>query len=308
MQVANIPTKNWQMSLSEPEAVVLGFEDVQQCIAVILSTRKGEDPLRPFFGCDIWQYIDKPIQSAIPNMKKNILEALKKHEKRIKVKKIQHEIKKENNVLFHISYTTDNVEEIQHFSFSILSLLGQNGAHRLILSAGYINNGNRYRILLKLGNNAPLYSVPKIGFSTIQQLHDWAKSNWYIFGDFFNLQNQNKILMYVKNGIATSGTLHIDSIKVVSATFPPIDFTKYYRVVIRKNGQLMHPRAENDLTTKSKVLNFVQTFYSSCGEWSVDGNELNLIVSNNENYTINIYADGIVRTNPFSRAFNNSFG
>ena len=140
MQVVDIHTKNWQMSLSEPEAVVLGFDDVQQCISIILSTRKGEDPLRPFFGCDLWQYIDSPIQTAIPNMKKAILEALKKFEPRIKVKKIHHEIKKENNILFHIVYSTSENGDLKLYTF-IPNAFSQ-ASKLLVLSAKYIDNNN----------------------------------------------------------------------------------------------------------------------------------------------------------------------
>ena len=38
-----------------------GTEDVKQSWGIILNTVKGSDPLRPEFGCDIFNYIDKPI-------------------------------------------------------------------------------------------------------------------------------------------------------------------------------------------------------------------------------------------------------
>jgi len=52
---------------------------------VILTTRKGTDPLRPHFGCGVFDYIDKPVNTSIPAMKKEILEALRKFEPRIQV-------------------------------------------------------------------------------------------------------------------------------------------------------------------------------------------------------------------------------
>ena len=41
--------------------VVMGVDDVDQCIAIILTTPKGTDVLRPTFGTDLWKYIDAPI-------------------------------------------------------------------------------------------------------------------------------------------------------------------------------------------------------------------------------------------------------
>lgn len=90
--INDITTVNWQMSLSAPGLVVEGVEDVKQCIDVVLRTRKGSDPLRPEFGCGIFDYIDAPINKAIPNMKKEILEAIALFETRIEIVSITHEI------------------------------------------------------------------------------------------------------------------------------------------------------------------------------------------------------------------------
>lgn len=88
MNLDQINNKNWQLGLGYPGQVVLGGADIKQCIEIILSTRKGSDPLRPHFGCGLFDYIDQPINTAIPAMKKEILSAIAAYEPRVIVTKI----------------------------------------------------------------------------------------------------------------------------------------------------------------------------------------------------------------------------
>ncbi len=63
-----IKSVNWQPKLNEIGSVVEDLDDIDQCIRIILMTRKGSDPHRPEFGSDIWQYIDAPVNITIPNI------------------------------------------------------------------------------------------------------------------------------------------------------------------------------------------------------------------------------------------------
>ena len=65
--------------------IVQGLGDVGQCIAIILSTPKGSDPLRPTFACDLWKYVDRPIDQALPAIVREVSDALKLWEPRITV-------------------------------------------------------------------------------------------------------------------------------------------------------------------------------------------------------------------------------
>lgn len=65
--------------------VVQGVADINQCIAIILATPKGSDPLRPTFACDLWRWIDAPITVATPNLVREIFEAITKWEPRVRV-------------------------------------------------------------------------------------------------------------------------------------------------------------------------------------------------------------------------------
>lgn len=83
VKLSDINTKHWQFGLNAP-GVVTDIDDIKQCIYVLLVTRKGEVPLRPHFGSDIFNYIDNPVGAAIPKIKKAIVDAITEFEPRIK--------------------------------------------------------------------------------------------------------------------------------------------------------------------------------------------------------------------------------
>lgn len=90
--VKDIQASDWQLSVEGVGMVVQGLDDIRQCVNLILLTRKGGDPLRPEFGCDMYLYIDKPINTALPLMKKAMLEAIRQWEPRIDVLGITQEV------------------------------------------------------------------------------------------------------------------------------------------------------------------------------------------------------------------------
>jgi phage baseplate assembly protein W len=80
-------TKNWQVSINDPAAIVEGAEDIAQCVYTIITTVKGSDPLRADFGSDVYKYIDKPINEVRPLIIYAVSEAIRTWEQRIAVKK-----------------------------------------------------------------------------------------------------------------------------------------------------------------------------------------------------------------------------
>lgn len=89
-KLEDIRLSNWQLSAQTIGLVVEGIEDIKQCVSVILTTTKGSDPLRPLFGSDIWRFMDSPMNTAIPNISAEILDALGKWEPRINIKQLIH--------------------------------------------------------------------------------------------------------------------------------------------------------------------------------------------------------------------------
>jgi len=92
--LSDISSADWSLELDSTAGlgpasgignVVQGVNDVNQCIAVILSTPKGTDPLRPDFACDLWQFIDYPVDAAIPAIVAEITDAITRWEPRVKL-------------------------------------------------------------------------------------------------------------------------------------------------------------------------------------------------------------------------------
>jgi phage baseplate assembly protein W len=81
--LADITSADWSLKLGAIGQVVQGVADVDQCIAIILTTPTGSDPLRPTFGCDIWRYLDHPISEALPAIVRELTAALTLWEPRI---------------------------------------------------------------------------------------------------------------------------------------------------------------------------------------------------------------------------------
>ena len=100
-------TQYWQLSISEPGAVVTDLQDVKQCIDIILRTVKTTDPLRPEFGVDILQYIDKPTTVSIPGVRQAIYEAITLWEPRATITNIISKPNATGQVIFEIYWTTD---------------------------------------------------------------------------------------------------------------------------------------------------------------------------------------------------------
>lgn len=78
-------TRNWQVSLKDPAAIVEGVEDITQCIYIILTTIPGSDPLRPAFGSNVYKYLDKPLESVKAQIIYAIIEAVEQWERRIEI-------------------------------------------------------------------------------------------------------------------------------------------------------------------------------------------------------------------------------
>ena len=93
--LADITSADWSLMLDNPGQpgsglgrVVQGIDDVAQCIRIILTTPLGSDFLRPTFGCDLWQFIDKPMTLAIPALVRAIADALELWEPRVKLLRV----------------------------------------------------------------------------------------------------------------------------------------------------------------------------------------------------------------------------
>lgn len=102
-----IKSSEWAISLNGVGQVVQGLDDIRQCISIILNTRPGTDPLRPRFGVGVFEYIDKPVNIALPNMRKAIIDAIGEFEPRVELTKITASVV-EAKITFTIQYKIKN--------------------------------------------------------------------------------------------------------------------------------------------------------------------------------------------------------
>jgi len=108
IQIQDITSSEWSIDINEQGSVVQGLSDIKQCVYIICTTIKGTDPLRPDFGCGIYTYIDKPVNTIITNGPKTISDALKKYEPRIENIKVSSRLVDLSTVIFRIIWTVKN--------------------------------------------------------------------------------------------------------------------------------------------------------------------------------------------------------
>lgn len=79
----------WQSRLGEMGEIVEDSDDINQAIAIILTTPRGSDPHRPDFASDVWRHIDKPMPIASPLIVRDAAEAIARWEPRCQVTSIE---------------------------------------------------------------------------------------------------------------------------------------------------------------------------------------------------------------------------
>lgn len=92
IRVDNIRATDWSPQIGAAGEIVENNDDIDQCIRIILTTRKGSDPHRPLFGCDAWLWLDKPANVAIPNIIRESVDALEMWEPRIDLVRITRDV------------------------------------------------------------------------------------------------------------------------------------------------------------------------------------------------------------------------
>jgi len=83
-----LPFVYWSPKLGDVGEIVTDTEDINQCIRIILTTRKGTVPHRPEFGSNLQDYIDWPQNRAKPFIIRESLEAIERWEPRVRVKQV----------------------------------------------------------------------------------------------------------------------------------------------------------------------------------------------------------------------------
>ncbi|RLJ34178.1 phage baseplate assembly protein W [Chryseobacterium sp. 7] len=303
MQVSDIPTKNWQLDLNNAGKIVAGYDDIQQCIAIILRTRKGEDPLRPDFGSDIWKWLDKPISASIPNMKREIIQALQSYEPRITIQKIVHEMditEGKSNIIFGITYKTG-----ENYTGTFQYHLKQD-TRPLALSASYLPDAFLYFIEMSLQGGEVTPASPQNGFLSINEMMKWVHQFWGNLGNWYLLIQENKVIVYINTQLGASGKLTVTSVtSELHAPFPERYDLINYNIIFKKDGRRIAPWNSEGFQTENEALNFVSQQYKDYGKWILKDNYLVLIASEPlDGCTLEI---NLLTKGAFSSDFNEDF-
>lgn len=79
---------HWSPKLGAHGEIVSGVDDIAQAIRIILETPKGTDRLRPLFGSDHFQYLDRPLPECAPHIIREAWDAILTWEPRAVVERI----------------------------------------------------------------------------------------------------------------------------------------------------------------------------------------------------------------------------
>lgn len=273
-----IRTKNWQLSTVGVGYIAEGLADIRQCLDILLRTQKGSVPLYPQFGCDIFQYADKPLNFAIPNIKRAIIEAIEVWEKRVVLKKIEHfiSIDTPGKVEFTVTVALANEELID----LILYYFGGGFVVYDVVDTGSLTlhalfppnpDGKRYGIQFTGNGNNVLPPAPEFGFLTIADLYTWVVNNWGGYGRW--QLGSDRITCFVNPGQFQTGTLTMSLLatKRFEAVVPKPPVGRGYRVTFVPDDDVPII-APPDFDTVGDMLSWLQSTYGFYGEWVIEAN------------------------------------
>jgi len=205
----DIKSTSWQVSTTGAGYISEGLEDVRQCIDVLLRTQKGTDPLRPEFGSDIYQHIDKPVNSVVANVKRAIISALEMYEKRVSVVSVKHAVNV-STIDFFITYKlidNDMIDQLQLYLSDGGFVVTPARPGGLVVEAIVPANGILQLKVAFTANGSPVLPVPpSFGFANSTIMFAWILENWGSFGKWYLLPG--KLIVYLNNNI-TAATLEV---------------------------------------------------------------------------------------------------
>jgi len=253
---------------------------LRQCISIILHTSLGSDPLRPLFGSTVYKYVDAPMNLAIPNIKKSIIEALRIWETRIKVQSVNHRLVNESHVEFEITYLIVDENLLDTIVFNPNATSGSmNSTH--ILQANFPAGISIHRSTLEfiLNNNTVSPAAPSGGFGSVDEMYAWVVTNWSNYGTWYLLSDG--IICYLFPGTYTQTSLTCSIL--TSGTRYAADIPSFvimvgygtYNINFNPDGTgllVSHDLGGLYLLAKDEILSFAVANWSAYGTWSIEYN------------------------------------
>lgn len=284
--ISNIDSAVWGISTLGYGVIAEGIAVIRQSIDIIIRTSKGSDPLRPEFGSNIYRYQDTPMNVAVPNIKREIVQSLAMWEPRIKVMSVTHYFESVSHVIFEITYRVTDEGLIDKIRFDLSGNTTTAPVGEITLQAFFPLNPDalRYRLSLIRNGKQVLPPPPVSGFGSIGELFDWAKTNWFFWGRWFLLTD--RVVLYMSSEGVTDATMSISVMneKRVAANFPSLQIGEKYAVVFKVAGNDVAP-AMPEFTNAGAVLTYAQQNWSEFGVWDIEGIPANIAGQFNDEFT-----------------------
>lgn len=264
------------MSIVGYGAIAQGLASIRQCLDIIIRTTKGSDVLRPEFGSEVYKYIDRPMNIAISNMKRAILEAVELWETRVQITKIDHKIDPSYNsakLIFDITYIIKDDLISDRILIELQNGIINTVANDIILQAFFPPNpdSKRYSVNLTINGDTVFPRCPDNGFETTDELFDWINENWGYVGTWHLLID--RIVCYVRLDNVSSASIEIsllESIRTFEADFPLMMPGETLVCEFIPDGMVADPAMPITFNTPGQVLAWAQANWSDFGTWSIE--------------------------------------
>jgi len=111
-------------------AMTSGIDDIEKSMKVILSTAPGERPMRPEFGCQIWDQLFEPINvNTLGLMEEAVRNALTRWEPRAEVTDVlvSSDDPSTGEVRISITYSVAATNEMRNLVYPFYTIPGEDG-------------------------------------------------------------------------------------------------------------------------------------------------------------------------------------
>lgn len=263
----------WSISTVGYGIIVEGIAAIRQRMNLAIRTSKGTDPLRPEFGSRVYKFIDSPAPVAIPNIKKELLEALEMWVPDVKVVAIKHFIKGPGNPVFELLYRVINETVVDKLIYDLeAGTVASDKVNEITLTASFPANPEKYRYQVQLLiNGKQQFPAPNpAGFGTLQELFQWVQTNWFFVGKWFMLSD--KIVCYMDGTNVTTASLSVSVLPIVKyeASFPELPPGKFYNVAFVANGIEATPQMPQTFSNPGEVLMWANGNWKQYGNWFIE--------------------------------------
>ena len=111
-------------------AMTSGIDDIEKSMKVILSTAPGERPMRPEFGCQIWDQLFEPINVNTLGLREEaVRNALTRWEPRAEVTDVlvSSDDPSTGEVMISITYSVAATNEMRNLVYPFYTIPGEDG-------------------------------------------------------------------------------------------------------------------------------------------------------------------------------------